>query len=118
MHVSRAALVAVVVAGIVLATMGLIHPLAELLIVFATPALVAAAFASGIRSRFQDLARVGALVSAFTGAAWLIVTTGSEQNVPAVLIGAMVTFLLMVGLAAAGAFLLDRTISYRSAWRS
>ena len=117
-HVSRTALVAVVVAGIVLLTIGIIHPLAELLVVFAAPALTAASFAGGARSKFQSLSKVGAFVSGLTGAAWLIIETGSDSNVLAVLIGAMVTFFLMLGLATLGALVLDRAACYRSAWRS
>ena len=105
-------------ACIVLLTMGFIHPLAELLVVFAAPPLVAAAFAGGIRARYRWFARVAAVVCAITGSFWLIVMAGSEENLPAVLIGALVVALLMFGIATAGAFLLDRAVVYRSAWRS
>ena len=93
-HVSRTALVAVVVAGIVLLTIGIIHPLAALLVVLSAPALTAAGFAGGARSKFQSLAKVGALASGLTGAAWLVIETGSESNPLAVLIGAILLALL------------------------
>lgn len=94
-----------------------IHPLPELLVVTFAPALVALALSGGVRAYFRQNARVAALVSGLAGGTWLIVSAGRDENVPAILIGAMVSFLLMIGLALLGTMVVDRVTSRRAAWR-
>jgi hypothetical protein len=108
--------VAIAVAGLVVLSLAYIHPLVEIAIVALAPGLVALAFSGGARHHFRRYANAGAIASGVTGAAWLIATAEPGENVPAVLIGAMVSALLLVALAAAGAWAIDRLQVRRSAW--
>jgi hypothetical protein len=116
--VSRAAATAAVTTGVVFLSLAWVHPLLELVVVFLAPAAIAAAFCGGIRDCFRLHARVAAGASGFAGAAWLIATASSGEAVVAVLIGAMVSFVLLVGLGFAGAAILDQIVTRRAAWRA
>lgn len=105
---SRTALVALAAAAVVVGSLAFIHPLIELVIVAFAPGLIALAFAGGSRVLYRRYAGVAALTSGVSGAAWLIATAGPGENIPALLIGAMVSSLLMVALAAAGAWTIER----------
>jgi uncharacterized BrkB/YihY/UPF0761 family membrane protein len=114
---SRTAVVAVAVAGLVVLSLAFVHPIAELGIVAIAPGLLAAAFSQGIRAEFRRYSAVAAVVSGLTGAVWLIATADPGENVPGVLIGALVSLVFMVALAAGGAWLIDRVLRRRGAWR-
>jgi hypothetical protein len=114
---SRTALVALTVAGLVVLSLAFVHPIPELGIVAVGPGLLAAAFSGGVRDQFRRHAVAAALASGVTGATWLIATADAGENVPAVLIGALVSLVFMVALAAAGAWLIDRLVQRRGAWR-
>jgi hypothetical protein len=117
--VSRTATVAVAVAAVVVLSLRFIHPLPELAIVAFAPALLSLALAGASRRQYQQNARVAALATGLAGAAWLIVSSGRDEPVVAVLIGAMVSSLLMMGLAMAGAMVIDRVQGRRaSSWKS
>ncbi len=107
---------AIAVAGLVVLSLALIHPVVELLVVLVAPGLIAMLFAGGIRERFQHYLRTAALTSGLTGGTWLIATAEPGENVPALLIGALVSTLLLVGLAFAGGWLLAHLQGRRAAW--
>jgi hypothetical protein len=109
-------MVAVAVAGVVVLSLRYIHPLPELLILAFAPGLVALLFARSERDRFIQNARVAVLATGMAGAAGLIVSAG-YGNVVAVLIGAVVSFLLMMAMATLGSMVIDRVQGRRSAWR-
>jgi hypothetical protein len=102
---------------VVFLSLAFVHPLLELLIVTFAPALIAWAFAAGSRSFYLWNARVAAVVSGVAGGCWLLATSETGENVPAVLIGAIVAVVLMLGLAWLGAFLLDQALTRRASWR-
>jgi hypothetical protein len=111
----RGTLVAGSVVSVVLVSLLFIHPLGELVVFTVGPAAASWAFSSGSRAQYRCNAIVAAFASGTTGAAWLVATAGATENPPAVLIGALVSFLLLLGLAAVGAALLNRWLVRRGA---
>jgi hypothetical protein len=107
-------LVALTVSALMLASLAVIHPIAELAIIAFVPALVAHLFAGGVRSRYVQYVKIGVLASAFSGAAWLIGSAGAEENVIGMLIAAGVASCLMLVLGAAGAFVFDAAMRRRA----
>lgn len=107
LSLSRTAIVALTVSVLMFASLAVIHPIAELAIIAFAPGAVAGLFAGGERQQFLRNARVAVLASGLAGASWLIVSAGTEENVIGMLIAAAMSFFIMLGLGAAGAFAID-----------